>query len=699
VISAQATFIGKTITNQIDKFSLDVNKAVSIVNGVQPSNAKDKLVRELITLTKQDFNSQINSKVNDIIRNKIAAEENAKVYLITYQLNSGVLTNNTLTSFNITQLPLTLPLPTRSGFNFNGWFENPSFTGTAVIDIPANTRSNKIYYARWSNTDYLITYNLNNGTLPSNALTTFTVSNLPYTLPNPTLPGFTFNGWLTNEALTGSAVTSIPSTTRANVIYFARWTPINYTISYTLNSGIQQAGAPTSYNGTQLPLTLPTPTRVGYTFDGWFANSTFTGLPKTQLEVNSISNRSLFAKWSLIELKPIYIDINSVSVGHSSNSILSQSGELFSWGANSIGELGIGVSNSDGVLPLKIPMSIFSLNQSEKIINISNGASHSSALTNNGRVFMWGYNFSGQLGNGNKVNQISPVEITRNFNLQTSDRITYISIGAYHSSAISAQGRVFMWGNNEHAQLGLGFKANSPSEGQILPIDMTAMFAIKDDDKIESISIGWGHTLALSEKGVVYAYGYNEFGQLGTSSNFSSFVPTDITSQFLLNINEYVVSVSAGYDHSSAVTNLGRLFMWGRNQNGQLGDGSIVNRNKPNNNKYFDDRAELKIKTVISGYGNTAAISTDGQLLVWGSNYFGQVGNDSKNDAYIPVNITTNFNLKNGEKVNNVSLGLAHLVATTSENRLFVWGSNGQSRLGIKNIIESLLPIELIIFN
>jgi uncharacterized repeat protein (TIGR02543 family) len=313
VISTQATLIGKTITTQVEKTTLDVTKAVSIVNGLTPSNAKTKLITEVSSLTNSSFNTNATLNVKQLIDRKNTPSNptnpttpttptqpnNPTTYTITYTLNGGTNPSNTASSFNSTQLPLTLPTPTRTGFNFQGWHESSNFSGNPVTQIPTNTTSNKSYFARWSNTDYLISYVLNDGTLPVNVRTSFNATNLPFTLPTPTRSGYTFNGWFENSNLTGTAITSVPTNTTTNKTYHARWTLVTYTISYNLNSGTQQAGAPTSFNATQLPLTLPIPTRAGFKFQGWYESSTFAGNPVIQINTSSNESKRYWAKWEV----------------------------------------------------------------------------------------------------------------------------------------------------------------------------------------------------------------------------------------------------------------------------------------------------------------------------------------------------------------------------------------------------------------
>jgi hypothetical protein len=139
VISAQATSLGKTITTQVEKTTLDISKAVNVVNGLETSNAKTKLITEVSSLTNSSFNANATLNIKQLLDRKNTPstpttpnQPNATTYTITYNLNSGTNPSGTVTSFNTTQLPLTLPVPTRSGFNFQGWYESIALSGNPV---------------------------------------------------------------------------------------------------------------------------------------------------------------------------------------------------------------------------------------------------------------------------------------------------------------------------------------------------------------------------------------------------------------------------------------------------------------------------------------------------------------------------------------------------------------------------------------
>src|SRR5690606_38999557 len=116
--------------------------------------------------------------------------------------------------------------------------------------------NNVTVYAKWIETEYTITYELNGGTLES-PKTKFTASELPLTLPTPTKEDYTFAGWYLTSDFSGNPVTQL--TEAKNVTLYAKWEAIQYTITYELNGGTL-TNAPTKFTKDQLPLTLPTPT-------------------------------------------------------------------------------------------------------------------------------------------------------------------------------------------------------------------------------------------------------------------------------------------------------------------------------------------------------------------------------------------------------------------------------------------------------
>jgi uncharacterized repeat protein (TIGR02543 family) len=289
-----------------------------------------------------------------------------------------------------------------------------------------------------------------------------------------------------------------------------------YTITYTLNSGTNPSNAASSFNSTQLPLTLPTPTRVGFNFQGWYESSSFTGNPVSHIPSNTTSNKAYFARWFTITPNNIDYKINTISSGYHHSGFITSDYRVFTWGWNKVGQLG------DGTLVNKnSPIEITSkFKNGENVISLSLGVNHSSALTSSGKVFTWGSNDFGQLGDGTLINRILPNEITNNFNLIAGDKIIGLNSENNQSSALSLSGRVFTWGRNEFNQIGDGSSANKN-----LPTEITSNFNLSSDDKIISIELGNMHSAALSLKGRIFTWGQNGNGQLGNGGTLNRLTP------------------------------------------------------------------------------------------------------------------------------------------------------------------------------
>ena len=217
---------------------------------------------------------------------------------INYIANGGTIATNAPKTFVSGDLPITLPTPTRTGYEFGGWFLSSDFSGAAQTTIPAGTDSNVYVYAKWIKT-YNITYHLGGGENAESNPQTFNEKTLPLTLKAPTRDGFTFGGWYQNPACSGNQVTTIDAGTEKNVSLWAKWNAIEYSVSYVLNGGINSDQNVAKYSILDTPVKLYNPTRDGCLFEGWFASSDFSGERMTYLSKDNLGDVTLHAKWSL----------------------------------------------------------------------------------------------------------------------------------------------------------------------------------------------------------------------------------------------------------------------------------------------------------------------------------------------------------------------------------------------------------------
>ena len=224
-------------------------------------------------------------------------------------------------------------------------------------------------------------------------------------------------------------------------------------------------------------------------------------------------------------------------------------GKLFAWGLNSQGQLG------DGTYLNKSTPTQIGTDNWTAIADGADFAEHSVAIRSDGKLFAWGRNFNGQLGDGTNTDNITLTQIGTN-------NWTAASTGTFFTLAIRSDGKLFAWGNNSMGELGDGTNTNRNIPTQIGTANWTA------------ISCGQSHSLAIRSDGKLFAWGLNSQGQLGDGTNTNKNTPTQIGT-------DNWTAVAGGRYHSLAVRSDGKLFAWGNNSAGQLGDGTNTSRNTP----------------------------------------------------------------------------------------------------------------------
>ena len=222
-----------------------------------------------------------------------------KKYSITYEKNGGTIENESDYTSYTSGVGLTLPTPTKTGYTFGGWYKETDFSDKKISNITSEATGDRTYYAKWTADTYTVTYNKDGGTIENESNYTSYTYGTGLTLPTPTRTGYTFGGWYTSSALTGTKQTSISGTATGDKEYWAKWTANSYTVTYNKNSGtIASESNYTSYTyGTGL--TLPTPTRTGYTFGGWYESADFSGTAVTKITTTDAGNKTYYAKWTV----------------------------------------------------------------------------------------------------------------------------------------------------------------------------------------------------------------------------------------------------------------------------------------------------------------------------------------------------------------------------------------------------------------
>jgi uncharacterized repeat protein (TIGR02543 family) len=188
--------------------------------------------------------------------------------------------------------------PSRNGYTFGGWYLDIDFIDEFAFEFMPFEGAN--LYAKWDIITYDITYNLNNGVNNEGNRNTYTIEDETFLFLEPTRTGYTFSGWFNNSSFTGSPISQVVKGTFIDLTLYAKWTINTYTITYSLNGGVN-GDNPVDYTIETAMITLADASRVGYTFIGWYDNAALTGDAVETIVLGSFGNIALYAKFEINE--------------------------------------------------------------------------------------------------------------------------------------------------------------------------------------------------------------------------------------------------------------------------------------------------------------------------------------------------------------------------------------------------------------
>lgn len=185
---------------------------------------------------------------------------------------------------------------------------------------------------------------------------------------------------------------------------------------------------------------------------------------------------------------------------------------------------------------------------------------------------------------------------------------------------------------------------------------------------VKSVSGGWNYALALKSDGSVWSWGANDDGELGNGTTVESLSP-----QAIKTLSRGVVAVAAGWDAGVALKSDGSVWTWGKNDRGQLGDGTNVSSNTPTRVAGLYGKATA----IAAGLAFVLALKSDGTVWGWGDDFQGQLGNGDNTDSPTPVAVKGLT-----AKVVSIAAGKAHSLAVESDGSVWAWGDNSSHQLG-----------------
>ncbi len=440
--------------------------------------------------------------------------------------------------------------------------------------------------------------------------------------------------------------------------------------------------------------------------------------------------------------------VAAISAGGDFAMALRSDGTVWTWGYNLFDQLGDAGAT---FLLSRVPVQAAGLGG---VTSIVAGYAHAFARRSDGSLWSWGYNSDGQLGDGTTANRSVPARVA------SLAGIAGMAAGRYFSHAVAADGRAFGWGSNSDGQLGSG-----------IAVYRTVPGATAGLSNVVAVAAGYGFALALRGDGTVWTWGSNVLGTLGTGSGPARSTPgqvaglagvTAIAAGFNLSValrsdgtvwawgsNLYgelganapslwsetpvqidgltqVTAIATGFSHILALRSDGTVRAIGYNGDGQLGDGSSINRSRPVTVAGVGDAI-----AVGAGWSHSLAVRRDGTVVAWGNNLYGELGDGTTVSRTTPVAVTglaaiasvaggSGFSMAVGQdgrvfgwgsdvllggasalpvllsrlpKAAAVAAGLFHNLVEAVDGSVWAWGLNESAQLGDGTVVDRSLPV------
>lgn len=342
----------------------------------------------------------------------------------------------------------------------------------------------------------------------------------------------------------------------------------------------------------------------------------------------------------------------TIQTGDSHSLAIANNGTLWSWGLNSSGQLGLG-DTTTRTSPVQV-------GTETNWVSISSEGSHALAIKSNGTLWSWGLNSSGQLGLGDTTNRTSPTQVG------TDTDWVFLSADYEHSLAIKSNGTLWSWGKNNGGQLGLNDLTN-----RNLPTQVGSA------NNWTKVNAGGGHSIGIKSNGTLWTWGNNSNGQLGMGNTTSLFIPTQVGS------GSNWTSVNAGGGDTLAVKSDGTLWGCGYNAFGQLGFGT----NTVYELSFSQSGTSTDWKYVTTSGRSSIAAKNDDTIwsFGYGANY--QLGLGMNSDVNVPTQIGS-------DTWQSISLSDTFGIGIKFDGTIWVWGLNGSGQLGLGTTTNQTTPLQ-----
>jgi alpha-tubulin suppressor-like RCC1 family protein len=345
-----------------------------------------------------------------------------------------------------------------------------------------------------------------------------------------------------------------------------------------------------------------------------------------------------------------------LGAGYSHSWARKADGTLWCWGANDSGQLG-----NDSTQSSNVPLQVTALGN--QVAQVSLGDLFTCAIKLDHTLWCWGNNVAGQLGDGLTDDSLVPVPITA-----VGNDVAEVSAGDLFTCARKGDGTLWCWGSGF---LGDGTNGQRSTPGQVTLLG----------SNVAQVSTGGAAACARKTDGTLWCWGDHEFGIVGDGTTVDRLTPVQVTG-----LGTAVAEVSVGDVFACARTTDGNVWCWGTNDHAQLGDGSTADHFIP---AVIVGLGKPAIQISANGR-HACAVRSDNALGCWGSSFNGEVGDGTVIDRPNPVKVSVL-----PSAVAEVSAGVNHTTcARMSDGRVACWGYNGTGALGDGTTLDRRVPVQ-----
>ncbi len=380
----------------------------------------------------------------------------------------------------------------------------------------------------------------------------------------------------------------------------------------------------------------------------------------------------------------------AVAGGDASSFGLDASGNAYAWGANAQGQLGIGTT-TDSATPVPVLRGAIPVGVS--LVKIIPGNQHTVALGSDGNVYTWGSNLYGQLGLGDGAStavQKAPVRASRG---AIPEGVTIVDIAGswWVTYALGSDGNIYAWGaNNSGSRVGDGTTVNA-----LAPVKVSTDKRVPGT-VFTQVAAGRFSAVALGSDGTAYAWGANDNGANASGDTASHLVPTPIV-RGQVPLGVVFVKITVGSGNAAAVGSDGRIYTWGLNGTaGRLGNNTTTDALAPVAVSWGAVAPGVTFDDVNALQDGFIARSRDGQLYAWGMGANGVIGNGSSADAIVPARVSNQ--MPGGVVPVALEGGSSTALVLASNGTVYAWGSNSNGQLGTGNassVASTMAPVTM----